>query len=284
MQVQHNFPKDIIEIKDLFIDNGFKIYLAGGAVRDILLNITPLDYDLVTNALPNEIEQILIKQKIKHHRRSIIYGTFTTSNNIDIGSFMVDTPTIKFGCDMISDAGRRDLTFNAMYYDFENSTIIDYFGGIDDMNNKIIRMIGDPKIRLNADKFRSLRIIRYACKFDFDIPQGLFDAMKEVGINFVSYERIYNELKKSFIPNKFNKYLNLIYELGFANVIFGEFTNIDYGLIVNGNINEDSLAKCLSMLLGNEENLECKMRRSKYDNKLIKSVISISFTGRFTGK
>src|SRR5271166_2306689 len=191
-----NYPEGIKLIRDLFTSNNFKIYLSGGSVRDILLGLKPRDYDLMTNALPNEIKQILIDNKIKYHLRGDEYGTYGIIINkieIDIGSFMKDYPKIVFGVSIQDDANRRDLTYNALYYDFLDDKIIDLVSGLQDLRNGITKIIGNPIERFNEDKLRILRVLRYACKYNHIIGNDTWEVIRMYpkGLITLSKERVY---------------------------------------------------------------------------------------------
>lgn len=169
-----NLTKDIIDIKDVFIKNGYELYLVGGSVRDVLLNKTPKDYDLATNAKPDDIENILQQNGYKTIATGKAFGVInviTDSDEYEIATFRSDEskgrkPEVKIGVSIESDAARRDLRINALYYDIDTREIIDLVGGLDDLKNGTIQTVGNPQERFEEDPLRILRFFRFFCRFN----------------------------------------------------------------------------------------------------------------------
>lgn len=159
---------------------GFQAYLVGGAVRDILLSIEPKDFDIVTNATPNEIHQIFRRSRIIGRRFQIVHvmigaetvevSTFRSGGKVrqnEHGRIMHDN---HYG-NIDQDAQRRDFTCNALYYDIQNQEIIDYHQGVDDIQAKKLVIIGNPAERYLEDPVRILRAVRLAGKLGFQVEQ-----------------------------------------------------------------------------------------------------------------
>jgi tRNA nucleotidyltransferase/poly(A) polymerase len=167
-------PEDIVKIKDIFKKNGFKLYVVGGAVRDALLNKTPKDFDLATDAVPDKVEEMMAKAKIKTLPTGKAFGVinvFTDQGEYEIAMFRSDEtkgrkPDVKIGATIESDAARRDLRINALYYDIDNKEIIDLVGGLEDLKNGVIQMVGNPQERFEEDPLRILRFFRFFCRFN----------------------------------------------------------------------------------------------------------------------
>ena len=147
--------------------NNFEAYLVGGAVRDILLGLKPKDFDIATNATPEQIHKIFKHSRIIGRRFQIVHIVFARNNFIEVSTFRnteKNTKTIKrdnnFGT-IETDALRRDLTINALYYDIKNKQIIDFVNGMADIQDKNINIIGDNNLRFNQDPVRILRAIRF---------------------------------------------------------------------------------------------------------------------------
>ena len=190
-------------------ENNFIVYLAGGCVRDTIINRQPYDIDFATNAKPDEVENIF------EHTSNVgkSFGTITVKLNsipYEITTFRKDynydgrhPSRIEFG-DPKSDALRRDFTCNALFFDLTNNKVIDYVDGIQDIQKKIIRAVGDPIERFTEDKLRILRAIRFSCQLNWKIEEETFKAIKTLNkeIKNVSKERFEQEFHKIIMSNK----------------------------------------------------------------------------------
>ena len=167
-----DIPQDIKLIHKIFKDNGFKLFIVGGAVRDAVLDIKPKDWDLVTDAMPDKVEEMMKVSNIRTIATGKAFGVInilTENDEFEIATFRNDSPgrkpKVELGGNMINDSQRRDFTVNALYYDIETNEIIDLVGGIRDIKNKTIRTVGDPKKRFEEDPLRILRFFRMLSKF-----------------------------------------------------------------------------------------------------------------------
>lgn len=188
-------------------NNGFEAYLVGGCSRDLILGLEPKDWDICTNAMPEQVKEVFSEYMILEI--GIAYGTVTVvidHEHFEITTYRVDGeykdgrhPTeVSLTTDLKKDLSRRDFTINAMAMD--ESGIIDYFGGKEDIQNKIIKCVGNPIERFNEDRLRILRAIRFACKLGFKIEENTLNAMKQFSKdtrNKVSPERLQMELIKT---------------------------------------------------------------------------------------
>jgi len=237
-------PKSIKEISILFKENGKELYLVGGAVRDFLNNENPKDFDLCTNATPDEILNIVgNKYKTTEQGKSfgvIVIYTRDQPMGIEVATFREDiyddklgitrNPEVKFST-IEKDVLRRDIPFNAMFYDLEKRKIIDLVGGVEDIKNKVTRFVGNPNDRIIEDPLRILRLLRFSCRYDFNIDN---DTKKSIidnkdNLSIISKERIYDEFKKSWSQSKnFNNYLRYITEFDMWEQVFpGSKINTD---------------------------------------------------------
>lgn len=163
-----NIPKGVYDLHDAFQKEGKKLYIVGGAVRDHLKGKEPKDYDLATDAHPEEVTKILDKYDIPRTEQvGEQFGVVIAKpdEEYEIATFRKDLEAgrdteVEFAS-MEDDASRRDLTINALYYDIGTGDIIDYFGGIDDIRNEKVRTVGDPEERFSEDPLRVLRFIRF---------------------------------------------------------------------------------------------------------------------------
>ena len=223
-------------IKDIISE----IYQVGGSVRDEILGKTPKDYDYTTPLTPDEIE-LAIKSKGKRAyltgKRFGTIGCKLNGNLIEITTFRKESyasksrkPVVEYVTNLKEDLSRRDFTINSMAKDMEGK-IIDYFGGIDDINNKIIRCVGKPKERFKDDPLRILRACRFASQLGFKIEsetEKYINKMKFELLN-VSKERWINELNGILLSDNPKIGLNYLMENDIFNVIIPELS-IQYNL------------------------------------------------------
>jgi tRNA nucleotidyltransferase/poly(A) polymerase len=136
-------PSDIKQIKDIFVKNGYKLYVVGGAVRDAILGKVPKDYDLATDANPDTVENMMQKAGLKTLPTGKAFGVinvFTDQGEYEVATFRTDIgsgrrPDAVSFTDIEGDVKRRDLTINALFYDIETGEVVDLVGGIDDLKN-----------------------------------------------------------------------------------------------------------------------------------------------------
>ncbi|MGF1909007.1 polynucleotide adenylyltransferase PcnB [Vibrio kasasachensis] len=215
---EHNISRKQISdnaLKVLYRLNGagFEAYLVGGGVRDLLLSQIPKDFDIATNATPEQIRQLFKNCRLIGRRfrlAHIMFGrdvievaTFRghhqePSKNVAMQSKegMLLRDNVYGSID--EDAERRDFTINAMYYNIANYAIHDYAGGIEDLEDKLIRLIGDPDTRYREDPVRMLRAIRFAVKLDFDIEEDTAAPIEELShlLKEIPAARLYEESLK----------------------------------------------------------------------------------------
>lgn len=231
---EFSVPKIILKLNEIFNNNNFKLYIVGGAIRDFLKGETPKDYDLSTDAMPEDV----IKMLEPHFRVQLQGEAFGVTvvfppempEGIEIATFRVDKtkgrkPVVELGVSIEDDVLRRDLTINAMFYDLETREIIDLVGGKEDLKNNIIRMVGDPKMRIEEDPLRILRILRFATRYSSKIDQKTKRAIKsENDISEISFERIWDrdngEFFKAFKQSEnFIDYIQYLIEFGLIEQI-----------------------------------------------------------------
>jgi len=213
----HNINSDDLDqnalnVVDTLTDAGFDAYLVGGCVRDLLCGMKPKDFDVATNATPEQVRGLFRRSRlvgrrfpiahVRYGRDIIEVSTFRQAQHDDIetneqGLIVRDQA---FG-DVADDAFRRDFSVNALYYDVRSHTIIDYVGGIDDIQHKRLRFIGDPARRLAEDPVRYLRAIRFAAKLGFQIDDSIEALVDEVAdrIEAIPSARLFDEFLKLFL-------------------------------------------------------------------------------------
>jgi tRNA nucleotidyltransferase/poly(A) polymerase len=182
-------------------------------VRDFLTGDKPKDFDLATDALPDEVLEI-VDGKYRTNLQGRAFGvvvvfTDEVPEGMEIATFRNDlygelgetrNPDVEFTT-IDSDVLRRDISINGLFYDLDKKEIIDLVGGINDIKNKIIRMIGNPDIRIKEDPLRIMRIMRFAYRYGFEIEQNTKNSIRKNKhlLKIISKERIWEEMKKSFL-------------------------------------------------------------------------------------
>ncbi len=219
---------DLRKIASILNTKGFSCYLVGGAVRNQLLGLEEKDYDLATDAYPEEIIQTfnkVIPTGIKHGTVTILFK----GEAYEITTFRVDgeytdgrrPDTIEYTANIYEDLKRRDFTINSIAYDILKEELIDPNNGLKDLKNKIIKAIGDPHKRFQEDGLRPLRACRFAAQLNFTIEENTFNAISKNLDKFksVSKERIYDELIKTMKADTPSITFHLLFKSGLLEII-----------------------------------------------------------------
>lgn len=190
---------------------GFEAYWAGGCVRDMLLGIRPKDFDIATSARPADLKKLLKKIHPIGEKYGVVLAE-RSGHHFEIATFRSDSgysdgrrPNAVFFTSAEEDALRRDFTINALFYDPIKDKIFDYVGGQKDLENKLVRFIGDPHKRILEDHLRIIRAIRFKNTFGFQYHPETFKALKKHAklSSKVSAERIRDELNKMIMHSSF---------------------------------------------------------------------------------
>lgn len=232
-------PKVVKFIIDRIYEYGYEAFIVGGCIRDCILGITPNDYDITTNATPNKIMDIfkefkLIKNGIKHGTIGILIdGDIYEITTYRIESEYEDSrrpKSIEFTGNIVDDLKRRDFTINAMAYN-DKKGLIDDFGGIVDLKNKVIKTVGNPDKRFNEDGLRIIRAIRFSSKLGFNIEDKTLNSIYKNYhiVKNISIERITDEINKIII-SKNPQNIILLYKTKIFEIlgIYYNFNNDNY--------------------------------------------------------
>ena len=184
-KVFKNIDADAVEVVNKLQKSGFTTYFVGGCVRDLLLGLNPKDFDIVTDATPRKVKEIIRNSFIIGKRFRLVLVK-KNRNQYEVSTFRQDPEDLEdltksdntFGTPE-QDANRRDLTINSIFYDPIKQKIIDYTKGVEDIKKRVIRMIGDPRVRLEEDPIRILRALRFAEKLSFTIDHDLRKAIED---------------------------------------------------------------------------------------------------------
>ena len=172
-------PNDAQVIMDALQVAGFSAHVVGGCVRDAVMGFVPHDWDICTNATPDQMQDVF--EDFRFILTGVQHGTITvmvqgegfevTSHRAEHGFSDGRRPdSVEFGVGLIADLSRRDLTINAMAFNYEDG-IVDPFGGITDIERGLIRAVGDPTERFQEDRLRMFRVVRFAARFGFEIEK-----------------------------------------------------------------------------------------------------------------
>ncbi len=210
------WKKFATEVVETLRQRGFQAYLVGGCVRDLLLGREPKDYDIATNASPEQVMRVFPQTYAVGAQFGVVLvpapdvglaAQDTSSKHaIEVATFRSDIgytdgrhpDEVRFAADPRQDVARRDFTINGIMLDPVSGEVLDYVGGRDDLQAGIIRAIGDPAMRFGEDKLRMLRAVRFAARFEYTIEPETFAAIQKLApeIHAVSRERVRDELTR----------------------------------------------------------------------------------------
>ncbi len=223
-------PDNAKKILDIIHEAGFEAYVVGGCVRDAILGREPGDWDITTNAAPMEVKKLFrrtIDTGIEHGTVTVMLG----KEGYEVTTYRIDgkyedgrhPSSVTFTRSLVEDMKRRDFTINAMAYNDEEG-LIDRFGGEKDLEEHIIRCVGEPRERFSEDALRIMRAVRFSAQLGFGIEEKTREAIKELAptLEKISAERIQVELVKLITSDHPGRILDA-YELGITKVILPEF-------------------------------------------------------------
>jgi poly(A) polymerase len=206
---QKLLSSNAIRVTSTLQEAGFQAFVVGGAVRDLLLGVKPKDFDIATNATPEQVKRLFRRAFIIGKRFQIVHVMFG-QDLLEVTTFrgtaMDNAPRDEHGRVLrdntfgtqAEDAARRDFTINAMYYNPATEEVLDYHGGIEDIRSKTLRIIGQPEARYREDPVRMLRVVRFAAKLKFDIEPTTAEPISVMAplINNVPAARVFDEMLK----------------------------------------------------------------------------------------
>lgn len=224
---------DALKIMYRLARHGYKAYLVGGGVRDVLLGKAPKDFDIATDATPRQVKALFRNSRIIGRRFKLVHIFFPSGKNIEVSTFrdINDSQEDESDTGMISrdnnfgteatDALRRDLTINALFYDISTHAIIDYVGGMKDLRDGYIRVIGNPDVRFTEDPVRLVRVVRHAARTGFKIEEKCKRSLTaNTGLLMnASQVRVYEEVKKDLVSGYCLPSLRLLHDSGLLSMI-----------------------------------------------------------------
>ncbi len=248
-------PESVKTLHELFRSRGKKLYLVGGSVRDFLTGDKPKDFDLATDALPDEVLSILGSDYRTNLQGKafgvVVVYTKDQPDGMEIATFREDiskgrNPEVKLGVTIEDDVKRRDLTYNSLFYDLGKREIVDLVGGRKDLESGITRMVGNPTERFDEDSLRILRAFRFASRYEHPLDKRTEEAKKnrnklenidpETGkMKRISQERIWEEMEKAWKQARdYTYYLNFFTKFDMWGEVFPG-VNINKDLVKSSN-------------------------------------------------
>jgi len=223
-------PEKVHRIIDTLEEAGYEAYAVGGCVRDSILGRTPDDWDITTSARPEACKRLFprtVDTGIKHGTVTVLLG----GEGFEVTTYRIDgvyedgrhPSEVTFTVNLKEDLRRRDFTINAMAYN-ERSGLVDLYGGLRDIEDQVIRCVGDARERFEEDALRMLRAVRFSAQLGYRIDKDTGEAIRAMSVNLqkISAERIQTELVK-LVTSPHPDYLRTAYELGITAQILPEF-------------------------------------------------------------
>lgn len=216
---QKLLDRDAIKVVQTIVKAGYEAYLVGGCVRDLLLGHRPKDFDIATNAKPEQVNKLFKRSRLIGRRFRLVHVMFSARKYLEVATFRSgQVKTAKSGVivrdncygNIEEDVVRRDFRINALYYDINTHEVIDYIGGLKDIDSGQIHIIGDPLVRFEEDPVRMIRAIRFQTKLDFHLSDEIKSAIHQQAplLANISPARLYEECIKLF----HNEYGFQVYE------------------------------------------------------------------------
>nr|WP_233487265.1 polynucleotide adenylyltransferase PcnB [Candidatus Thioglobus autotrophicus] len=206
---QRLLDRDAIKVVQTISKAGFEVYLVGGCVRDLLLGLKPKDFDIATNAKPEQVHKLFKRSRLIGRRFRLVHVMFSARKFLEVATFRSgQVKTAKSGVivrdncygKVEEDVVRRDFRVNALYYDINTKEVIDYIGGLQDINDQTIHIIGEPLVRFEEDPVRMIRAVRFQTKLDFQLSDEIKQAIHQQAslLSNISPARLYEECIKLF--------------------------------------------------------------------------------------
>ena len=219
------------------VRHNFEAYLVGGCVRDLLLGRSPKDFDVATSARPDDVRRLFRNSRIIGRRFRLVHVLFGGGKVIETATFRKTPEEDRESDDLLirndnvfgeadEDANRRDFTINALFYDFERHAVIDWVGGMPDIEQRVVRTIGDPVVRFREDPVRILRAIRFSAKLDLAIAEEVYDAIVVCrdSLARTARPRLFEELLRLMRGGAAHRSMWLCWETGVLDVVLPELS------------------------------------------------------------
>lgn len=230
---------DALKVVRRLVQFGYEAYLVGGGVRDLLLHRKPKDFDVATNARPEQVRGVFRNSRIIGRRFRLVHVVFGANRIVEVATFRRASEAEEHRSTRLirsdneyglahEDAIRRDLTINALLYDVHHHEVLDFVNGTLDIENRVIRTIGDPRIRFLEDPVRMLRSIKFCARLDLGMVPDLYDAivLTRHTLVQVAKPRLFEELLKIMRCGHCHRTVWLLWETGLLHVFLPEIAAV----------------------------------------------------------
>jgi poly(A) polymerase len=234
-----DIDKEALKILFRLRDAGFAGYLVGGGVRDLYMGKQPKDFDISTDARPGQLRKLFRNSRTIGRRFRLVQVYFRGGKIIEVSTLRSQSEYDINGVEQVlpsnntfgtpaEDAFRRDLTINSLFYEIENRTIIDYVGGVRDLDEGIIRIVGDPDKRVRRDPVRMMRAVRHAARSNFAIEENTWSSIvrNRDKLDLCPPSRIRDELLKDLSSGSSSRWARLMLRSGMFFILFPFYRNI----------------------------------------------------------
>lgn len=305
-----NLPMQVEFLLNRLQEAGFEAYVVGGCVRDSIMGLTPHDWDICTSALPEQVidifkDQNVVPTGLKHGTVTVILdqSPICENNSFEITTYRVEgdykdnrhPEYCEFVSELSLDLMRRDFTINAMAYNYEDG-LIDLYGGVNDIKDRIIKCVGNSDDRFQEDALRIIRTIRFALRFGFDIDLDTYNSMQKYKhlLRNISAERISSELTKIFEATEFNYDVKKFFSfdgdgsrdiqaespiveclLDLVDTFLNRNVERETDFIMSGLAEADKdLSTCLAVIF-DDDNIEDILKTLRFSNDVVEASVTI---------
>lgn len=234
---EERIDSDAAKVVHRLVRHGYEAYLVGGCVRDLLVDRRPKDFDVATSARPDDVRQLFRNSRIIGRRFRLVHVLFGAGKVIETATFrqsprpederegdslLIRNDNVFGRAD--EDALRRDFTINALFYDLEKRRVLDWVGGMPDIEGRVVNTIGDPTVRFLEDPVRILRAIKFSARLDFGIAPPVYDAIVQCrgSLAMAARPRLFEELLRLMRGGAAHRSMWLCWETGVLDVLLPE--------------------------------------------------------------
>lgn len=222
--------------------HGYEAYLVGGGVRDLMLGKQPKDFDVATSARPEQVRELFRNSRVIGRRFRLVHVLFHGGKVIEVATFRrnpreddPESDTLLIRADNVfgeahEDATRRDFTINALFFDVERSEILDWVGGMGDLERRVVNTIGEPEVRFHEDPVRILRALKFAGRLDLGIEPAVYDAIVfcRDSLALAARPRVSEEILRLMRGGAARRTIFLAWETGVLDVLLPELSSLLY--------------------------------------------------------